>query len=335
MSRLNTRPVSSRVLDAAIAWQLCLGADDCNGDAERTEFNAWYAASEEHARAWMQLGMLDQRFAIAPGPARVALMQSPAGVRRKIRSLGGGVASVLLVCGLSLFAGHRYLPIDYWMADQRTATGEQRTVRLADNTLIRLNTHSAMDVRFDDKQRRVILQEGEILVETGSHDDPRPFIVETSEGRLHALGTRFLVKREDDGTLLSVLQSAVAARPKHSEDEQILHEGHQMLMHRDSLGPMLALSPGADAWTRGMLVVENARLEDLVSELGRYRQGHLGVAPEIADLRITGSFPLNNTDLALKSLLPTLPVQIEQHTKWWVTVVADNDKPPSAIPAKL
>ncbi|MDB5982799.1 MAG: FecR family protein [Pseudomonas sp.] len=329
MSRVSSRPVSSRVLDAAIAWQLCLGADNSGGEAERAEFNKWYAAHEEHARAWMQLGMLDQRFAVS-GPARVALMQSPAGVRRRVRTLGGGVASVLLVCGLALFAGNRYLPLNYWMADQHTATGEQRTVRLADNTLVRLNTHSAIDVRFDAKQRRIILQEGEILVETGSHEDPRPFIVETDDGHMQALGTRFLVKREDDSTLLSVLQSAVAAHPTSSEGEQILHEGQQMVMHRDGLGPMLTLSPGADAWTRGMLVVDNARLGDLINELRRYRRGHLGVSPDIADLRITGSFPLTNTDLALKALLPTLPVQIETHTKWWVTVVAANDKTEAA-----
>ena len=174
-----------------------------------------------------------------------------------------------------------------------------------------------MDVRFDEKQRRVILQEGEILVETG-HGDARPFIVETREGSMRALGTRFLVKREEEGTRLSVLQSAVAAHPESSTEEQILHEGQQVLMRNNGLGPIIALNLGADAWTRGMLVVDNARLEDLVHELGRYRRGHLGVAPEVADLRITGSFPLQNTDLALSALLPTLPVQIEQHTQWRV-----------------
>jgi len=325
-------PVSSRVLDAAIAWQLCL---DSASEAERAEFATWYADDEEHARAWTQLGMLDQRFAIASGPARTALLQSRAGIRQRVRTLGGGLASVALACGLALFVGNRYLPLDYWLADQRTATGEQRTLRLSDNTLIRLNTHSAVDVRFDANQRRIILQEGEILVETGSHDDPRPFIVETGEGRMRALGTRFLVKREDDGTRLSVLQSAVAAHPQASESEHVLQEGQQVLMRRDSFGPMLTLRPGTDAWTRGMLVVDNVRLGDLIVELGRYRQGHLGVAPEIADLRITGSFPLTNTDLALKALLPTLPVQIEQHTQWWVTVVAHDPKNNDSVSAKL
>ncbi|TWC16427.1 FecR family protein [Pseudomonas sp. SJZ085] len=313
-----SKPVSVSVLDAAIAWQLSLdsGSDSAQ---EREAFARWHAADEEHARAWRQLSMLDQRFGVANGPARAALLQSRVSIRRRIRKVGSSLASIVAVIGLALFAGERYLPLGYWLADQRTATGEQRILRLADGTLINLNTHSALDVRFDDRQRRIVLQEGEILVETG-HNDPRPFIVETREGSLRALGTRFLVKREDHGTHLSVLKSAVAAHPQATEQEQILHEGQQVLMHRDGLGPALALSPGADAWTRGMLVVDNARLEDLVQELGRYRRGYLGVEPKVADLRITGSFPLHDTDLALSALLPTLPVQIEHHTRWWVVV---------------
>jgi transmembrane sensor len=77
--------VSARVLDAAIAWQLCL---DCgNGSAvEQAEFAKWYAASEEHARAWLQLGMLDQRFSTASVPARNACS-------RPVKAPGNGCAS--------------------------------------------------------------------------------------------------------------------------------------------------------------------------------------------------------------------------------------------------
>jgi len=316
---MNNKPVSARVLDAAIAWQLCLDSGSGSAD-ERAEFARWYAASEEHARAWMQLGMLDQRFSAAAGPARQALLQSRASLRQRVRKVGSGLASLVLVAGLLSWVS-TYQSLGYWLADQRTATGEQRSLRLTDGTLISLNTHSAVDIRFDEKERLIVLHEGEISIETG-HKDDRPFVVATEDGRMRALGTRFLVKLEDQGTRLSVLQSAVAARPQDSGDEQILHEGQQVLMSHDRLGQIAGLNMGADAWTRGMLVVDNVRLGDLIEELGRYRSGYLGVAPEVADLRITGSFPLNDSDLALASLLPTLPVQIEQHTPWWVTVVA-------------
>ena len=306
MSQANSKPVSARVLDAAIAWQLCL---DCgNGsEVEQAEFAKWYAASEEHARAWLQLGMLDHRFSTASVPARNALLKARDSAHHRMRKIGSGLASLALVVGLTLLVGKNHLPMDYWMADQRTATGEQRVVTLADGTLLNLNTHSAVDVRFDETTRLIVLYEGEIMVQTG-HNDARPFIVKTRDGSLRALrpaGAELQHRAATGGT-----------------GDAVGLGGDQALvvMHRDGLGQRLALNPGADAWTRGMLVLDNVRLSDMVSELNRYRRGHLGVDPDVADLRITGSFPLNNIELALNALLPTLPVQITQRTPWWVTV---------------
>ena len=86
---MNGSPVSSRVLDAAIAWKLSLDQGSGTPD-ERSEFMRWHAASEEHARAWRQLGCLDQRVSAAAGPARQALLHSRGGVRRRLGQVGGG-----------------------------------------------------------------------------------------------------------------------------------------------------------------------------------------------------------------------------------------------------
>ncbi|GAB1614721.1 FecR domain-containing protein [Pseudomonas sp. NGC7] len=317
---MNGSPVSSRVLEAAIAWKLSLDEGSGTPD-ERNAFMRWHAASEEHARAWRQLGSLDQRVSAAAGPARQALLQSRAGLRRRIGKVGSGLAGMLLLGSLLAWVGAPSLSPNYWLADQRTATGELRTLRLEDGTLLSLNTHTAVDIDYEGEQRVIVLHQGEISVETG-HQDPRPLLVRTDDGRLRPLGTRFLVRREAQGTRLEVLQASVAAMPLNSGDEQVLREGQQVLMDANGLGQVGTVAVGADAWTRGMLVVDNVRLADLLAALGHYRSGHLGVADEVADLRVTGSFPLTDTDLALASLEPALPVQIERHTPWWVTVKA-------------
>lgn len=315
---MSSSPVSSRVLEAAIAWKLSLDNGSGTPD-ERSEFMRWHAASEEHARAWHQLGAMDQRVSAAAGPARQALLQSRAGLRRRIGKVGGGLAGMFLLSSLLAWVGAPSLAPSYWLADQRTATGELRTLRLEDGTLLSLNSHTAVDIDYTGKQRVIVLHQGEISVETG-HQDRRPLLVRTDDGRLRPLGTRFLVRREDDGTRLEVLQASVAAMPLNSGDEQVLREGQQVLMNANGLGRIGTVPAGADAWTRGMLVVDNVRLADLLATLGQYRSGYLGVDDQVADLRVTGSFPLNDTDLALSSLVPALPVKVERHTQWWVTV---------------
>ncbi|HSC82936.1 MAG TPA: FecR family protein [Pseudomonas sp.] len=307
--------VSARVLDEAISWQLCLGSGAVSAQ-EQQAFATWLIAHPEHGRVWQQLGELDLQLGVAsPAHARRALLRgSP-----KQRRAGNALLALLLSSAVLIGLLGSQRPLGDYLADELTGRGEQRELHLADQTLLRLNSHSAVDIDFSDKQRRLFLRSGEILVETG-HGDPRPFVVDTAQGHLRALGTRFLVRHEGDATRLIVLQSAVAAQPQEGTQERIINAGEQVLMQRQQLAASQPAPPAADAWSRGMLVVENQRLGDLLAQLGEYRSGYLSLDPSLADLRISGSFPLHDSELALAALPPSLPVRIERHTDWWVRV---------------
>ncbi|MCH3723226.1 hypothetical protein LZB93_09875, partial [Campylobacter coli] len=79
-----------------------------------------------------------------------------------------------------------------------------------------------------------------------------------------------------------------------------LSAGGQVSFSADGIGRPDLADPAAGAWTRGMLVANDMRLADLVAELARYRHGHLGVAPEVADLRVMGTYPLADADRTLQ-----------------------------------
>jgi transmembrane sensor len=76
----------------------------------------------------------------------------------------------------------------------------------------------------------------------------------------------------------------------------------------------------ATAWTDGMLVASGMRLADFLAELSRHRPGYLGCDPAIAGLRVSGTYPLADTDRILDTLRTTLPVEIHFRTRYWVTV---------------
>ena len=312
--------VSARVLDEAIAWQLCLDSGEAS-EQQRHDFADWLAAHPEDGLVWQRLGRIDQQLSAASAPmARRALLQSSVSRRRSLRRLGGSALGLLLATGVTLVLLAQQRPLGDYLADYHTASGEQRDLLLADRSQVRLNSRSALDIEFDDNERRLHLRSGEILVQTAK-GDTRPFIVETEQGRLRALGTRFLVRREGTATELIVLQSAVAARPLASSQERIIHSGEQVRMDSQHLSASHPAPIGADAWSRGMLVADNLPLQRLIDQLGEYRSGYLSLDPSLADLRISGSFPLHDSDKALAAVALSLPVRTEQLSPWWTRVL--------------
>ena len=312
-------PVRARVLDEAIAWQLLLDSGEAHPDDHRA-FHRWYAAHPEHERAWEQLGGLDRHLArAANGPARNALLSGNARFKRRLRRLGGSALGLVLALGVGLGVANRYVPVRYLLADAYSATGEQRELTLPDATHVRLNSRSAIDVRFDGERRQVVLLAGEILVET-AHGDPRPFVVSSADGDMRALGTRFLVRREEPGTRLTVLQSAVAARAETLSEERVIKEGQQVLILPQGLQASEAARPGRRLGTRHAGGGERPAGRP-GGGTGALFAGAAAGRPEHRRPARHRQFPLKDTRLALQALEPSLPVRSVRHNAWWFEVV--------------
>lgn len=319
--------VSRSALEQAIDWHLELSSGETNS-TQRREFEAWRLADPEYAEAWARLDQIDQDISRDSTPlVRASLLRSEPAQTRKPRKTTVSLLSLTLVVALGLTVLNQQRPLTDYLADEITRSGEHRELMLADHSTLYLNSRTAVDIDFSATERRLVLRSGEILIET-AHDDSRPFIVETAQGRLQALGTRFLVSKTNDTTRLTVLKSAVAVEPTAAPARTVINAGQQVLISAQGISTPTLAPIAADAWSHGMLLVENERLDTLVATLSEYRTGYLSVDPAIANLRISGSFPLFNTDLALAALPPSLPVRIEYHNQWWVEVV------PSPIESK-
>ena len=322
-------PVPARVLEQAIAWQLLLGSGTAT-EADRQGLQAWLDQAAEHARAWLQLGQIDQHLAPATGPATRTLLLTR-GKRRLVPPARVAVAAALaVVLAAGMGSIHHVQPLDL-LADYRTATGERRSVLLPDASVLHLNTRSAVDLAFDSRQRGVMLRSGEIAIDTShsGNEGGRPFIVHTPDGSLRALGTSFIVRRLDEGgTRLTVTRFAVATRPASCSpqpqiacaQERIVRQGETVRLHDGVVGLPAPADGNADAWKDGMLVVENQPLGAVVEEIARYHHGYLQVTPEAARLRVSGALPLGDSHAALLALSAAVPVEVSTTARWWSTV---------------
>ncbi|WP_431513134.1 FecR domain-containing protein [Variovorax sp. DAIF25] len=330
------RSLPPEVVAQAIQWFVQLSSG-VQGAYDQAAFDAWHRAHADHARAWQRLQgvhapLQAAQGRVTPALARAALRQAAnvSSRRRALKTLawvGAGGGAILLV-------QHRWSdggPLAGALADARTAVGERRRLQLPDGTQLLLNTATSIDIRFDGQERRLLLHAGEIQVSTAHDDQGRPFVVTTRDGTLTPVGTRFVVRRivsddAEDGTLLSVSEGAVQVRTALQPAEQpptLVPAGRQLRFTRGGIGAPSALDESASSWTGGMLTAEGMRLVDFVAELDRYRLGRLRCAPEVAQLRITGSWPLDGdapTERVLASLERQLPVRVSRLTRYWVTV---------------
>lgn len=310
--------ISPAALEQAAEWLVRL--QDGATHADRAACEAWRSSDPQHALAWERAErLLGKLGALPPEVAMPVLNRAPAAARRAAVTR---IVALLMTAPVG-WAGWRYAQSQPWAGDIHTAVGEHRTMTLADGTAVTLNTASAIDVRFSASERLIVLRNGEILVRSGAAADPRPLRVTTPEGTLQPLGTVFNVRRHACSTGLAVLEGAVRVTPAGDAGAaQVIDAGNQTRFNRHRVAPACAADPAIVAWTSGMLLADQMRLDALAAELSRYRHGLVRVDPAVAALRVSGAFPVADSERTLDMLVSTYPVDALQRLRgYWITLI--------------
>ncbi|OZI77682.1 FecR domain-containing protein [Bordetella genomosp. 12] len=329
----HARPIPDPVIEQAVTWYAQL-ASGVATDQDRAAFARWRDAQPDHALAWARLQNMGQR--LQDSKARVAPAVTQATLTR-LAALSNRRQALKRLAWMGAAGAGLYLAQDQWawrsqlaaaLADEHTAVGQRRHLMLADGTRLSLNTDTAVDIRFNAHQRRIVLRNGEILVSTGKDRMHRPLVVITDDGELVPMGTRFTVRRDADDsgpavTRLAVTEGAVEVRPAAAAAAQRIHAGQQVSFTREAIDTPMAVQPERLAWIQDAFAAESMRLQAFLAELSRYRTGRLRCAPAVADLRITGVWPLDGpqaTERILDALERRLPVRVQRYTRYWITV---------------
>lgn len=314
--------ISLATLEQAAEWYATFRSGKVE-KAERRRWEAWLAADDANRQAWARVEAISQGVSsVKETPDAAGSALHAAHQLRQRRKMFKTLALTMLTGGVGWQLSRQEelrATIAGLGASHRTGVGESRQLILADGTQLWLNTDTAVDQRFDHQQRQLVLHHGEILIET--HPDSRPFVVHSRQGRMRALGTRFAIRQFDGHTQLGVSQGRVEVTPFDAPAPlQVLDAGQEVRFSRHDMSPVADLPPTRQAWTQGMLIAQDLPLAEFLAELSRYRRGHLGCDPAVADLRVVGGFPLRDTDQALAMLAAALPVQAHFVLPWWVTV---------------
>ncbi|NQD56675.1 DUF4880 domain-containing protein [Pseudomonas sp. CM25] len=305
----------------AIQWTLRL-RESGHDLALQQQCAQWRSARHEHELAWQRVTYLQQDLDLRAIPgAGVALRTLETSQRRLQRrqalKLLGGVAMI----GTTAWLGKDLEMVSDWASDYATNTGERRSYALPDGSLMQLNTRSAVDLAFNDRQRLVRLKQGELMITCSQASNAQhPLLIQTRDGLLEGFEGRFVARQDSDCTRVSVSHGRLAIHRPGNGQLQWIEAGEDWRLDAQGAQRLEHVDMDAMAWSEGLIVTRDMRLFDFLAQVSRYRHGYLGCSDEIADLRLSGVFRLEDPERLLQLLPQTLPVRLLQRTRWWVRV---------------
>ncbi|MCW2475175.1 MULTISPECIES: DUF4880 domain-containing protein [unclassified Symbiopectobacterium] len=297
----------------AAEWYAILYADDCTAN-ERHAWQQWLNSHPLHQQAWQRVEQIHTRFHSVDSPVASSVLSRQGTERRHL---------LKLLALMTLLGGGAYsVPWETYAADYRTAKGENRCWALAEGMTLNLNTDSALS-RYDQdgKIASLRLLKGECLLESAV---PYPLLFSTPQGELTLNSPcRFDVRCDDGESTLAVFQGEVLLRPAQQLQAAVrVLAGQQVTFTVAMSQPAQPVEGFRQSWLDGVLLADNMRLDSLMREYARYRNGYFPLDAKAAALRISGVFPLQDDARFFSALTRTLPIIVERRFSWWITLRA-------------
>jgi ferric-dicitrate binding protein FerR (iron transport regulator) len=226
---------------------------------------------------------------------------------RPARSLGWwAVAASFLIVSLFGVGGYWYWSNGY--VTYKTAYNQQRTIKLPDDSVVQLNSHSTLKHRrngFTNQMRQVELTgEGFFSVHHTATD--APFRVLTAEGfTVQVLGTEFTVYDRPARRRVVLNTGRIRVDFQDHRSPVTLRPGQLLEWETNSESIQLrSVHPEQyNAWMRQQMVFENVRLIEAVKTV----EDQFGVRVRVDGLalgqrRFTGILPLNQPETILNAI---------------------------------
>ena len=299
------------------------------GVQESEALAAWLKASPAHVEEFLGVSVIardlrelksDPEYSLeavleharAAGDAVQPLWPRTGGMRSLRWQPAAAALAACAVLSLGLLFWRSPPPASHLPAAAGTATlhfktghGEQLTRRLADNSVLHLNTDSGVTIDYRSTERLVTLTSGEASFEV-AHEPDRAFRVFAGPAQVVAVGTNFDVRLVRDATVVTVVEGRVAVglasmsekRGSSSNESELsrfveLGTDQQARVTAGEWPPTLVAvdSERATAWLHRQISFDHEPLERVAAEYNRYAPKPIEITTRaLRDLLISGTF---------------------------------------------
>ncbi len=340
--------VPEAVMDNAAAWVARLDSERCNA-ADLRDFARWLGEEPQHRWAFQDLSEVWARLRtlsdIGPMLDDPNVIRLPMPVHAETvdhgtphRDWSAAAISVILLVGVALNASIS-TPVDRYS----TGAGQIVDVELADGSRLELNAKTRLEVRIDDRSRKIDLRSGEAVFHVTR--DERPFVVATDRGVVSARGTSFAVESNADRLEVAVLEGSVSVssgiphQPLNEYDRNAAWRfpGQPTLLDAGDFASVTPEALNVEAtsdqamkrmlsWRNGAVEFRGQTLSTVVAEMRRYVDLNVHIADGgIGQSLVSATFAAGDRDAYVAGLSGLGNVDVEWASADWVVLrPADN-----------
>ena len=290
-------PISPERLAEAGVWVARLHGDEPK--EAMTGVKEWLKAHPMNARALeLCTDVWEESYNLRRVTPFASAGTSPSRGRRRLFIAVVTAAIVLTLTGVALFSAR---------SGVSTGVGEQRLLTLKDGTRVFLNTATRVVVEYDNNFRKVELDTGEALFDVANRPG-WPFVVQVGDRQVRALGTSFVVRRDEREVAVTLVEGkvSVTSNPEPAlsgsdtgrvpdsvaaADNITLRPGQRLTLTAGRARLETASLDKAVAWRRGQIVLDDTPLASAIAEMNRYSETQLVIErPESATVLVNGLF---------------------------------------------
>ncbi|WP_226668363.1 FecR family protein [Microbulbifer aggregans] len=313
-----------RIEEQAREWFMLRHERTLNA-AEAAAFAQWLS-EPAHQHSFHQLEQIDIGLRTVAASAEGARLRAPShnaqtrlhNLLRRLLAPAPAMAMsfVLILAVATVFVAPREdtaTPETY-----ATTVAETRTITLPDGSEVTLAGDSRIETAFSESRRDVTLLRGQAFFSVVKNP-ARPFYVIAEQASVRVVGTRFDVHRAAGGVEVSVEEGIVDVanrskdpRTDNTRNKVRLTAGQQVRVNASGTGAIESITVEELAsWRRGKLIYRDTSLSEVVADINRYRNGKILLGtPELAELRVTTSFSVEQAETVVSMLEESLPVSV-------------------------
>lgn len=328
-----SRDHTDKLRESAISWFIRI-RDAEDDDAIRGKFEQWLMSNQAHQQAYADVSKMWDSFDSTKkleklaGIAEQNLYLQKTERAQQIKKYIVGCVAALTISVAGLWGFQTWCALPTLQMTVQAETGKINSQRLDDGTVLTMNRGAEIEVTYYRDRRLVNLKQGEAIFEV-TRDENRPFIVDSGKAQITVLGTRFAVNRLKNLVRVSVDHGTVKVEQRNTENAinphfLILHDGEVAEVKVNGMEPTRTKRYASDAFAfeKGMVIFDEADMDEIAETLSRYRQ-----LPLVAEQPISGKTHISSILKAdsiesfINQMPEMAPVRIVQTPK--ATIIKD------------